>query len=298
MNIPVSVFEGQVLRPDIVPFAIELDEAALMEKERRDRSRLEVMIRYANARECRQGWIREYFGEADVESCGSCDNCKQRSMSNLRVPDDMELVQLRKLLSGVARMSRRLSHGGWEPRFGRQRIAEMLVGSRNEKVLSAGLDQLSTYGLLEKEGMRWVRDLLEECIRCGLLCVSSGEHPMVTLTDSGEAVMMGRKQVPMAWPDLHRKVAAKVVPRPFSLEAGGVSVDDELLKKLRRKRMQLCQVRPGLKPYQIFPNKTLEALAAARPKTVEQALLLPGIGPEKARKYLPAFLRIINGVAE
>ncbi|MCD8483093.1 MAG: HRDC domain-containing protein, partial [Verrucomicrobia bacterium] len=203
-----------------------------------------------------------------------------------------QLLQLRKLLSGVARMSRRLPQGGWEPRFGRQRVAEMLVGSRSEKVLSAGLDQLSTYGLLAREGLKWVRDLLEESIRCGLLSVSSGEHPMVTLTELGEAVMMGRKQVRMAWPEEITK-PSKASEKRFTLESD--SVDEDLLKRLRRKRLHLCQARPGLKPYQIFPNKTLEALAAARPKTVEEAMALPGIGPDKARKYLPAFLRVING---
>lgn len=281
----------RILRPDMLPYAIELDEAALMEKERRDRERLEVMIRYATARECRQAWIRDYFGEAEVENCGNCDNCRQRSAHNLHLPDADRLLQLRKLLSGVARMSRRLPQGGWEPRFGRQRVAEMLVGSRSEKVLSAGLDQLSTYGLLEQEGLRWVRDLLEESIRCGLVSVSSGEHPMVTLTDLGEAVMMGRKQVKMAWPAATGK-SPRQPEKHFALEPQ--SVDSDLLTRLRRKRLQLCQARPGLKPYQIFPNKTLEALAAAKPKTVEQAMELPGIGPEKARKYLPAFLRVIH----
>ncbi|MDV7397412.1 RQC domain-containing protein, partial [Arthrospira platensis SPKY1] len=128
-------------------------------------------------------WIRDYVGETEVETCGKCDNCKQRAVHNLSAPGEEQLLQLRKLLSGVARMSRRLPQGGWEPRFGRQRVAEMLVGSRSEKVLSAGLDQLSTYGLLAREGLKWVRDLLEESIRCGLLSVSSGEHPMVTLTE-------------------------------------------------------------------------------------------------------------------
>jgi ATP-dependent DNA helicase RecQ len=276
----------RILQPEMLPFRLELDEAALMEKLARDQSRLEGMLKYATARECRQSWIRSFFGEEDGSVCGQCDNCRTRTTDRLRKPDDSQQLILRKVLSGVARMSWK-NGNNWEARYGRHRIAEMLVGSKSEKVLSAGLDQLSTYGLLRQQGARQVRELMEECIRVGLMCVTTGEHPMVTLTAMGEEVMLDRIRVPMIWPEEKSAAAA------FTLS---VSPDDNLLRKLRRKRQELAKARGAEVPlYTIFPNKTLEALASLKPKTVEEAMHLPGIGPEKARKILPAFIRIICG---
>ena len=137
-----------MLKPDVRGSQLKLDAERLREKERRDRAKLKLMVDLAYARTCRQQAILRYFGETDPARCGNCDICLETAGPS-RAPDAAEALIVRKALSGVARMSTR---GGedWEPRFGRGRIVQTLVGSRSREIIQARLDQLSTYGLLKE----------------------------------------------------------------------------------------------------------------------------------------------------
>ena len=44
----------------------------------------------------------------------------------------------------------------------------------------------------------------------------------------------------------------------------------------------------------IFSNKTLEALTRHRPRTLDEALALPGIGPGKIQRYGKPFLEALE----
>ena len=187
------------------------DEAALLEKEQRDRAKLEAMLAYVGCRTCRQEWIQRFFGEKDAQSCHSCDTCQALGSNRIRPLREEEIVILQKALSGVARMSGRNALEGWVPRYGLGLITRMLVGSEEQRLAELRLNQLSTYGLLKEEGRDFVRDLLEECLRFGLLRSTGGTLPMVTLTALGEAVMKRETPPRLIWPKVRK--AAKGLPR-------------------------------------------------------------------------------------
>jgi ATP-dependent DNA helicase RecQ len=44
-------------------------------RRRTDRSRLELMMRYAESAQCRSRFLNEYFGEESEQRCDHCDNC-------------------------------------------------------------------------------------------------------------------------------------------------------------------------------------------------------------------------------
>jgi len=50
-----------------------------------DRERLRAMMRYADSTRCRMQFLREYFGEADGDPCGRCDNCRHPIIPSLAV---------------------------------------------------------------------------------------------------------------------------------------------------------------------------------------------------------------------
>ena len=275
-------------RPDVFASALELDEAALEEKDRRDRDKLKSMVELCYARACRQQWILEYFGEENADTCGNCDVCKDSGSGDRREPNAEEDLIVRKALSGVARMSRK-SAAGWEGKFGRGKIVQMLCGSRSQEILSSGLDQLTTYGMLKNQGTGYVNSLMRAMGEIGLVRVEAGEYPLLTLTDKGEKVMRGKSKFQLAWP---------------STDSGGSGVegladqgfDGTLYSALRDLRGSLAKSEE-VPPYVIFSNKTLEALARYRPKTVAEGLAVPGIGEAKAQRYLPAFLEVLKGWA-
>lgn len=46
-------------------------------RERVDRSRVEMMRGYAEARQCRRWFLLAYFGQSPSEPCGNCDRCSE-----------------------------------------------------------------------------------------------------------------------------------------------------------------------------------------------------------------------------
>jgi len=274
----------RLLKPEVLARDLEINEKALEEKERRDREKLEKMVQLCYANTCRQQWILEYFGEVDAPICGSCDVCQGSENSERRGPTDEEALIVRKFLSGVARMSRR-APTGWEGRFGRGRVVQMLVGSKSQDVLRTRLHELKTYGLLKDVGTAYLNSLCRRLHEGGLLVTQMGEYPLVTLTPRGEQVMKNLTSYSIEWP------GKSGVPTGVDLEDLGF--DARVYEKLRDVRTRLAKAE-RVPAYVIFSNETLEHLARLRPTTMEAGLLVKGIGEAKAAKYLEPFLRVLR----
>ncbi|MEY2497246.1 MAG: ATP-dependent helicase RecQ, partial [Verrucomicrobiota bacterium] len=288
----------RLLQPDVRGTQLKLDAAKLREKERRDRAKLKLMVDFAYARTCRQQAILRYFGEEDPARCGNCDICLETA-GPARAPSADEALIVRKALSGVARMSGRGSEG-WEPRFGRGRIVQTLVGSRSREIIQARLDQLSTYGLLQSEGVAYLNQLLRELQDAGMLISSGGEYPMVTLTQLGDEVMKGRTDYELRWPQRTgsgSKAAVRKSKSKTSALEEMVPVDAALFERLKKVRLELARVNGNVPAYVIFPDETLRAFARLKPKSVEAGRQIRGVGEIKAQRYLPAFIETIAAEA-
>ncbi|MCB1079647.1 MAG: RecQ family zinc-binding domain-containing protein, partial [Verrucomicrobiae bacterium] len=279
----------RLTRPEIPPEGLEVDRAALSEKERRDREKLEAMIRFAYSEDCRQQWILAYFGEKDAPECGSCDICQRHGEKSDRRPpkDDAEFLLVQKVLAGVARASRKLADGRWEARFGKGKIVAMLTGSRSQEVVSARLDELSTHGILKSEGSAVVHALLKAMEAEGLVATQRKENfALLTLTSRGSEVMRGDRQFRLRWPERSRMITAPANSPSSGARKGGIpnlaleelAFDEGLFNKLRQKRNQLAEEAGGVPAYVIFSNQTLEFLTRLRPTTMESGLRIRGIG--------------------
>lgn len=286
-DVPKRRMRGtRLLKPDTLTRQLTLDEAAIEEKDRRDREKLKAMVEMCYSRVCRQKWILEYFGEHGAGVCGSCDVCREDGAGDMRAPTAEEDLIVKKALSGVARMSRRARDGGWEARFGRGRIVQMLAGSKSQEIVSAGLDKLSTYGLLKDKGAGYLNGLMRSLSDAGLVCtVTAGEYPLMTLTPLGDKVMRGGTSYQLVWPD------PEAGRREVGLRDHGH--DGQLYSLLRDLRAKIAK-REEVPPYVVFSNKTLEALARYQPVNPEEALHLPGIGAGKIQRYAEPFLDAIR----
>jgi len=284
-DIPKKRMRGtRLLKPDILARGLQLDEAAMEEKDRRDREKLKAMVEMSYSRICRQKWILNYFGEEDADGCGTCDVCRDEGSGENRPPTEEETIIVRKALSGVARMSRRTPNG-WEARFGRGRIVQMLAGSRSQEIIGGGLDKLTTYGILKDKGAGYLNSLMRSLSDAGLIVTVTGEYPLLTLTPLGDKVMRGGAKFRLVWPDFEagRKEAG--------LKDHGF--DGQLYAVLRDIRETLAK-RDDVPSYVIFGNKTLEALARYQPTTAEEALQISGIGEAKVQRYATPFLAAIQ----
>ncbi|PZV03175.1 MAG: recombinase RecQ [Leptolyngbya sp.] len=78
VDIVETLTTGEVVARDLADVD-EASQAAVEAQERHQnhvRSRLEMMRGYAEVRDCRRGYLLNYFGETRERPCGFCDNCK------------------------------------------------------------------------------------------------------------------------------------------------------------------------------------------------------------------------------
>jgi ATP-dependent DNA helicase RecQ len=262
-----------------------VDMAARALKARRDRERLDTIVRYAFSRGCRTRFIYDYFAGGArggaAPRCGVCDVCLGWRQGASRPLSDAELLQVRIALSAVGRLS---------GKFGVERIAQVLVGSRVQEVLQRHLDQVPTYGRLAALSVGQVKDLLGVLADAGLIERRGieGGRPgafVLALSAEGRAVAMGRMRPELALPVVRGGRAAPATDPD-------VAPDPELLARLKGWRTEEAR-RRGVPPYVVFQDRTLAALAAVRPTRIEELGEVKGVGPAKLASYGETLLRLL-----
>ena len=159
----------------------------------------------------------------------------------------------------------------------------MLSGSKSQEILNNRLDQLTTYGILAEKTTGYLNGLFRSLADEGLVITQTGDYPLMTLSDKGEQVMLGRSDFELKWPD--------EAPTPAGLEEK--DFDPQLFGMLKDLRYKMAK-KDGVPQYIVFSNKVLEGLTRYAPVSVEEGLAIPGIGEAKAQTYLPAFLEMIR----
>ena len=274
---------------------IPLDDAALALKARRDRERLETMVRYAYSRGCRTRFIYDYFAGGArggaAPRCGTCDVCLGWGHRDGRELDEGELLRVRIALSGVGRLS---------GRFGVERIAQVLTGSRGREVLDRGLNRVPTYGKLAGVAIDEVKDLLNLLADAGLIERQGieGGRPgafVLGLTPEGRRVALGKARPELALPTPVAAVRSRGrgVASIQPADPSATDADPELLARLKLWRTEEAR-RKGMPPYVIFHDRTLVALAAARPRDLDALRRVKGIGPAKLDAYGEALLQLVG----
>jgi ATP-dependent DNA helicase RecQ len=299
-----------------------LDPAVRRHKARRDRERLDLMVRYAFSRGCRTRFVYDYFAGGArggvAPRCGTCDVCLGWGRNTGRPLDDDELLRVRIALSGVGRLS---------GRFGIERIAQVLTGSKVREVLDRGLDRIPTYGKLAGVPADEVKDLLNVLADAGLVERHGieGGRPgafVLALTPEGRRVAKGQDRPELALPAVlprrskrersarrpseGRRGAAPVAGTPTGTTRRAVDVvsplersapppepDPALIDRLKTWRRDEAR-RRGLPSYVIFHDSTLEALAATHPRDREALARVRGIGPAKLEAYGDALLALLG----
>lgn len=269
----------------------------LEEKKRRDNQKLKDLLAFAYSKECRQKWILNYFGDENAFECGICDVCKSQNISRTFEPlSDSESENVIKALSGIARMSRRIAPRNWEAKFGKDRIIKCLCGSKDAKILEFNLDKISTYGILKNEGKAFVTELIDSIIDANLAEISGADYPLLGLTLEGVKVMFKESEARLKYPNKSHKILKKnsrlSVDNSSLISDNQLTTDAELFKRMAALRDQMRRAR-NVPAYQIFPNKVLESLSRIMPETKEQAMLIKGIGEQKAATILHDFLDLI-----
>jgi len=237
---------------------------------------LEAIVRYAeDERICRRKPLLHYFGESySAETCSNCDNC-----TSAPTPLTDITIFAQKYLSCVKRA---------DEKFGAGHIADILLGSKNEKVLRWEHDKLSTYGigaeLTKKQWMHIARQLLT----MGYMKQEDEFHTLRLTAKAFEALK-------------NRETIFGVVQEAERVLTKGkkeeIQYNNALFALLRQKRKEMAD-KAGVPPYVIFSDKTLVEMAAYYPQSLENLLKISGVGQVKSKQYGNAFLEVIKRYCE
>ncbi len=237
----------------------------------------EAMTRFATGVTCRHKSLVNYFGQElpdeQAESCGACDVC----LGQLDLVED-SLVIGQKILSSVFRQ---------EQRFGSDYTTMVLKGSKEQRVLQNGHDQLSTYGLLADAPQKSIRDWIEQLVGQKFLR-KEGEYNLLKITDDGWKLLRGE-----ATPKLLKPAAATKEKRKAAVIADSwVGVDRGLFDSLR----DLRRVKAGamsVPAYIVFSDTTLRDMARQRPITIAGFHSVKGVGEKKLADFGQEFIACI-----
>jgi ATP-dependent DNA helicase RecQ len=242
---------------------------------------LQGMENFVGRMSCRHKSLVEYFGQPfEAEHCSACDVC----LDELDKVDNA-LVLGQKIVSCVVRVGQR---------FGGDYVSQVLIGSREQRIIDNGHDQVSTWGLLKTHEKRAVRDWVEQLVSQGFL-EKTGDYATLQLTDHGRALLKGEIEPKLFQPTetSKRKTTKKAKAETTSWEG----VDRELFDVLKRLRTRLSEEN-GLKPYMVFSDASLRDMARRLPATRAKLLGCYGVGEHKADEYGEAVLAAIAEYVE
>ena len=267
----------------------ELSPEQLAAKQAADAERLRQMVFYATTSDCLRSFILRYFGEEAPAFCGNCGNC----LAEYEEADEREGAL--KVVSCVARVRQRARQQGWPGEsVGAGTIVDILRGSRAQKLLDRGWDELSTYGLMAEVPVPRIRAIIDELVYRGVLARSQGSYPTISLGAGAAEFLHGGEpfvlKVPKAKPRAPKKEGRSGGAHGRSASTGELTPEqEELFERLRELRTRLAREQQ-IPPYMVFNNATLEDMCKRLPATTDELLEVSGVGSKKAEAYGEAFL--------
>ena len=285
---------------------------------------LQAMLRFASARTCRRHVLLSYFGERFVPAAADgkaehadgqmgtagqedsygqiskfpcCDVCS----SPLSPMQDVTILA-QKFMSCIYRT---------QSRFGLGYIVDVLLGSKQKRILENGHDKLSTWGIgkeLSKEDWFTLSDAL---IDAGLI-EKTGDYNVLSITEIGKQTLTSRAKIELPVEliggralkhDEAKKHAVgskqnNTAHNKGEYKRGEIvrSLNEEdaaLYESIKEWRRHAAEAE-NVPPYVIFGDRTLEDLILKKPRTARELLNVFGIGEIKAEKFGSALLRLVE----
>jgi RecQ family ATP-dependent DNA helicase len=251
------------------------------------RNQLELVQKYVDGHQCRMAALVLHFGDLkDGQTrCGLCDFCNptDSSAQHYRAPSRAEQATLHAILENL-RNTQGKSLG---------RLLKDLPGNLNRKELDTYLSALAKAGLITVEDAEWVKDGETILYRKAILTaegeqLEEGAALNLQMPADGRADKKSRS-LPLT-PE-RKPSAKKTAAPPTELSPAA----QELEQALKGWRTTIAK-KLGMPPFVVLHDRTLQAIAHARPTTPNQLQEISGMGPAKVEKYGQQILEICKEI--
>jgi len=177
----------------------EIDKAAANSKEhiRHREDQLNRMVNYAETNACRRRIILEHFGDsASPNAPICCDNClSQKNMPEAR-GDVAQMSHAERAALIILDTVRRLG----SRRVGREKLAQILKGSKAQDILKFHYDKHVSYAKLAALKQNQIEEMISQLVSLGYFKIIGGEYPVLSLTPKGEAAIKQKASIELKMP--------------------------------------------------------------------------------------------------
>lgn len=252
----------------------------------RDAKRLNQMIYYCLTTECLRNYLLRYFGEQVTEDCGNCSTCQAES----------EPFDAGAIAADIIRCVQECHQ-----RYGARVIIGTLRGEKYAKLLSYGVDSLSSYGVRSDISESLLQQILNHLLTEEYLTLSKDKYSLVKLTDKADELLRQQPEIIIKYyKEQEQKEAAKTKSHKAKSDVL-TSKGHELFETLRELRMEIAK-EEKVPPYIIFSDKSLVDMCIRLPKDKADMLKVAGVGEAKYERYGERFIQLLaqetNGDAE
>lgn len=238
-----------------------------------EQHKLNHMIAYAEANHCRRQILLRYFDEDCTEQCQYCDVCDNP-------PETVDVSEeAQKFLSCVYRLKQS---------YGIQQVIDVLRGLETDKILQAGHQKLSTYGIGKDKPIHFWRHLAWYLILHDYCYQDIEQFGVLKLTEQARGLLKGESRIAIALPKKEPRTARK---QRASAPSG--DKQDPLFIALRDKRKEIAQ-EENKPPFMIFSDASLFDMVAKQPQNLDDFAHIHGVGQHKLSHYGLQFLKIIR----
>ena len=266
---------------------------------------LQAMLKFASAKTCRRHFLLSYFGErfvpaeldGQIAAFPCCDVCSAppSPLTDVTIP-------AQKFMSCIYRT---------QSRFGLSYIVDVLLGSKQKRIIENGHDKVSTWGIgreLSKEDWFALSDAL---IYAGLV-EKTGDYNVLIITENGKRTLASRAKIELPIELIGQSGVNQAESKNSGIDSKkngtahkkGEYKRGEFLRMLNEDDVALYGAikewrkrtaeEKNVPPYVIFGDRTIEDLILKKPRTVRELLNVFGIGEIKAEKFGSALLHLVE----
>jgi DNA topoisomerase III len=256
------------------------------------REQLDEILRFADSHGCRMLRLLHHFGDEEdrTRPCGRCDACAPREtvVRKWRPPTRHESERLLRILESLRQRDRQASG-----QLHRE-VAEAVPERRDFERLLGGLTRAGFVRLqadtFEKDG-RTITFQRAALTREGR-AAGPADMPAVPLEEGATAApARGRKPLPLPKPPRKRRPTGGLGTEDGETE--GTGAPPEVVERIRAWRLGESR-RRRMPAFRIFGDRTLFALAAARPASEGELLEVPGLGPKLVERYGKVLMELLR----
>jgi len=251
------------------------EEQSSEDRKRREHQRLNALLAYCEAPECRRQLLLTYFGE-EAAPCGNCDVCLDPTATIDGTADAMKILATIHLTGQL---------------FGAVHIVDVLRGNETEKVLTNRHQHSAAFGTGASRRREEWQSLIRQLVGGGFLLIDISGYGGLRISAKGRALMEGSET--FRYRPLSASIARKEKRAKAIKDADLSHAETSLLDALKQLRSRLAKQR-RVPAYVVFSDRTLIDMAQKSPRNAYEFGEVHGVGEAKQREFGTLFLDAIR----